>query len=69
VLGERILEAQIFPAQSGAHTGAASKASTVSNAKAFANRARTGVVSFFLTSSRYPAVFQPSTLIATGVPI
>jgi hypothetical protein len=53
-------EEQAPAAQSGAHTGAASNASTVSSASALASRAWAGIVSFILISSRYAAALQSS---------
>ena len=60
----RTPEAQLLAAQSGAHTGAVTKASTVKKAStaAFTGRARTGIASFILLSSSGSAALEPSTL-------
>jgi hypothetical protein len=62
----RAPEAQLFAAQSGAHTGAITKASTVKKASkaAFAGRARTGIVLFIISFSCGAAALEPSTLIS-----
>jgi|HubBroStandDraft_3_1064219.scaffolds.fasta_scaffold45027_2 hypothetical protein len=63
----RTPEAQLFAAQSGAHTGAVTKASTVKKASTaeFAGRARTGIAWFILLSSFGTAALGPSTLISS----
>jgi hypothetical protein len=63
----RAPEAQLFAAQSGAHTGAITKASTVKKAStaAFAGRARTGIVSFILSFSCGAAALEPSTPVSS----
>jgi hypothetical protein len=64
----RTPEAQLFAVQSGAHTGAVAKASIVKKAStaAFADRARTGIISFISLSSRGTAAREPSPLISSA---
>jgi hypothetical protein len=57
-------EEQIFAAQSGAHTGAIAKPSTVriASSATLAGRARTGIVWFTFSSLRQAVAFKLSTL-------